>query len=97
METMSSWRPRRQVGVEMWVGALRGTRPTRLSCGGKEGVLWQKEGSWEQGLWRGHDHKTHEMTLPVRPGGDIRASPWKIDVFKVSKVFQAPGSWSQPP
>ena len=24
-------------------------RPTRLSCGGKEGVL-QKEGSWEQGL-----------------------------------------------
>ena len=23
----------------------------------------------------------HEMTLPVRPGGDIRASPWKIGMW----------------
>ena len=51
METMSSWKPRRQGGGGDAGLVLRGAGPTRLSCGAKEGVL-QKEGSWEQGLWR---------------------------------------------
>lgn len=51
METMSSWKPRRRGGGGDAELVLNGAGPTRLSYGGKEGVL-QKEGSWEQGLWR---------------------------------------------
>jgi len=51
METMSSWKPRRRGGGGDAGLVLNGAGPTRLSYGGKEGVL-QKEGSWEQGLWR---------------------------------------------
>ena len=49
METMSSWKPRRRGGGGDAGLVLNGAGPTRLSYGGKEGVL-QKEGSWEQGL-----------------------------------------------
>lgn len=84
MEIVSLWKPEVSEGL-----VLKGARPTPLSCG-EWGRVFQNEGGWEWGLWS-------EMMLPMKAGGDSRASQWGRRMWHQSKKsFQVTGSWPQP-